>query len=186
MAFVVEDGSGLPDSNAYITIAFADSYHSDRGNSTWTGADSVKQSAIIRATDYIDKRFGIKFKGYRKIKEQALEWPRLDAYSPEGWAYTNPDDVPRKLQQACAEYALRSLIDGELAPDPDDQISGSLVLNRVKVGPIEEEKQFKSDSASKESLTSIVSASSIQEYPAADLLIQELLRSISSRRLVRG
>ena len=60
MAFTVEDGSGVEDANAYVEFAYVDEFHLDRGNTEWTGADSVKQSAIIRASEYIDKRFGQK------------------------------------------------------------------------------------------------------------------------------
>lgn len=43
MAFVVEDGSGIANANAYITVAYADEYFSDRGNADWAGmADDTK------------------------------------------------------------------------------------------------------------------------------------------------
>lgn len=62
MAFVVEDGTGIASANAYITVQQFKDYHADRGN-TLTGGSGDQQKAIVKATDYIDKRFGRRFKG---------------------------------------------------------------------------------------------------------------------------
>jgi hypothetical protein len=113
---VAEDGSGLPDANSYIDSTFADTYHADRGNAYWDALDAdAKSACLIRATDYIDKRFTRNFRGFRMQKDQALAWPRLAAYDDDRFALT---DVPAKLQKATAEYALRAAIYNVLAPDP--------------------------------------------------------------------
>ena len=54
MAFVTEDGTGLAEANSYVSVAEADAYHADRGNAAWIGEDSAKQSALIKATDYLE------------------------------------------------------------------------------------------------------------------------------------
>jgi len=209
MAFVAEDGSGKSDANAYVAVAFADTYHLDRGNAGWTGADAVKETALIRATDYIDKRFGNLFRGYRRAKDQALEWPRLDAYDNDGFAFDGVDIIPRKLQQACAEYALRALANGPLAPDPaigfatkDNTVTGGtttaatggeLIKQKSKVGPVEEELGFSPVSQSLNTPGNFTSKGNSQvpglyivAYPAADMLIEELIESTISRDLGRG
>lgn len=210
MAFVVEDGSGKEDANSYIAEAFADTYHTDRGNAAWgTAATPDKETALIRATDYIDKRFGISFKGWRRAKQQALEWPRLDAYDKDGFAYDGIDIVPRALQRACAEYALRALVAAPLAPDPavtfatkDNSQSGGAVTSatggektkeKSKVGPVEEEFGYAPASQTLSAPGNITSKGFSQvagiyivPYPAADMLIEELLTSGVSRDLGRG
>jgi len=119
MAFIVEDGNGLDDSTSYISVATADEHHLDRGNSKWEDYSTAeKESSLIRASDYVDKRFGLRFVGWRKQKSQAMEWPRFDAFDADGFILNDADDVPRKLQRAIAEYALRAAICGVLAPDP--------------------------------------------------------------------
>ena len=76
--FQVESGSGDSGSNAYLSAAAVTTHHADRGNTAWDDFTTPDQeAAIIRASDYIDKRFGIRFVGLRKIKGQGLEWPRL-------------------------------------------------------------------------------------------------------------
>ena len=49
MAFVVEDGTGISNSNSYAPVAFADSYFADRNQAEWVGTDEVKKAALIRA-----------------------------------------------------------------------------------------------------------------------------------------
>ncbi len=50
MTFVVEDGTGLANANAYIAVAFADSYFADRGIQKWADVTdaSLKQQAIVQ------------------------------------------------------------------------------------------------------------------------------------------
>ncbi|MAR55997.1 MAG: hypothetical protein CMM93_02335 [Rickettsiales bacterium] len=84
MAFVTEDGTGLAEANSYVSVAEADAYHADRGNAAWIGEDSAKQSALIKATDYLEQTYGRRWKGERLYADQALEWPRtVDALLPK-------------------------------------------------------------------------------------------------------
>lgn len=204
MAFVVETGDGLTDSNAYSAVAEVDTYHTDRGNTKWTGSNGVKQSAIIRATDYIEKRFGKRFRGVRRTKEQSLQWPRINAYDDADYMY-DFNEVPEKLKQATAEYALRALLLGELAPDIPPNVpgmnnatgsttteitpSGSITAKKEVVGPLEEETHYEARDAgynTRAAVSDLLGASSIPEYPAADLLLEELIRRGSDRRIVRA
>ena len=43
MAFVVEDGTGLSNSNSFVAVAFADSYFADRNQTAWAGTDEAKK-----------------------------------------------------------------------------------------------------------------------------------------------
>lgn len=188
VTFVVEDGTGLPNANAYVTVVYADAYHSDRGNATWTGSTAARQTAIIKATDYIDKRFGKRFRGERQQKDQNLEWPRLGAYDDDGFPLDGVDQLPRNLQKACAEYALKALVLGDLLPDPSETVGGALTMRRDKVGPLEEERQYgrEGGNSGRDPVSGLVSTPNVPEYPAADLLMQELIKSFNSRRIVRG
>lgn len=178
--FVAEDGTGLETANSYIALAFADTYHSDRGNASWAlETQANRQAALIRATDYIDKRFGKRFRGWRQTKAQALEWPRIGALDQDEYLLNGSDAVPRQLQKACAEYALRALTITPLAPDNTDV---GLSLNREKVGPIETEKKISQG----QKKSQLVDATSIPDYPEADLWMSELLAGINSRDLYRG
>jgi len=186
VTLVVEDGNSLSTANAYVAEAFVTTYHSDRGNTAWAAllADD-KNIAIIKATDYIDKRFGRRFRGYRSQKDQALEWPRIGAFNNSSFSYTGLDAVPRGLQKACAEYALRTISTSELAPDPSASGTGALTGNKQVVGPIETQQSF-AGALSRDTASALISGSNIPEYPAADLWIEELLISNSGASLGRG
>jgi hypothetical protein len=175
MAFTAEDGTGLALANAYVTEAFADAYFVDRGNATWAAASTGdKETAIVRATDYIDKRFGLKFKGVKQSSDQGLEWPRAGAVDQDGYVF---DDVPRNLEKATAEYAVRGL-SAVLAPD---NTNAGVKITKKKVGPIETEQELSTPSSG-----TLVSPASLKEYPEADLWIQELLTDSNNRTTVRG
>lgn len=212
MPFTPETGQGLEDANAYISVAFADTYHSDRGHVSWTALSTAKkEQCIVRATDYIDKRFGRRFRGSRRSQRQALEWPRLDAFDDDRFLLSEADEIPRALSKACAEYALRAALLGELAPDPPlpvpvqdlgvnspatppsgDIVTGQVSSKAVKVGPIEEKTAYQTASEvasrtrNKQAMGFTVSDFNIPEYPAADLLLEELLKTNAQRRLARG
>lgn len=194
MAFVPEDGTGLTDANGYVTVAFVDTYMSDRGRKDWTGGGTKKEQAIVRATDYIDKRFGKRFRGTRRNKQQGLEWPRLDAFDNDDFLLNGPDDVPRQLQKATAEYAVRALPlvgvapDVDLAPDAgEDTPAGDLTAISEKVDVIEVSKEYSDGGAAQRGTQSAtVSDTNIPEYPAADLWLAELLKPENVRRVARA
>lgn len=187
-AFTVEDGSGLEDSNAYVSVAFCDDYHDGRGHDYWaTLTDALKKDAIVRATDHVDRVFGRRYRGIRYSGDQALLWPRSYAYDRDGYSL---DLVPAPLQNAVAEYAMRAAELGELTPDPPrassaqdytaapsqsdatPQASGAVTLKRERVGPIVEETEYDSNKSA-----GGASQGWIPAYPAADYMLAAVLRS---------
>lgn len=166
MAFVVEDGTGIPDANSYVEVEFADTYFSERGITAWAGGATQKQTWLIQATDYIDQVFGSRFVGTRMTLVQSLAWPRIFAVTRSGLNLAD-GTIPSALQRACSQYALRA-IKGPLMPDPIVSAEGfNVVTSRKKIGPIE--KEFKV-------MGSNGSPILIRSYPAADSLMTELLR----------
>lgn len=203
MALTVEDGTGLSDANVYTSLAFDDAYHDDRGNTKWEDASVAdRESAKIRATDYIDKRWGVWFKGRKSSSTQARQWPRISAVDNNGYVLSG---VPVLLQWASAEYALRALINNVLAPDPAQSVpgqnheTGSTVVTDVvtgeitetveTVGPITEKRVYRPASVGRSirsSQPSIVASNEVQAYPEADLWMEELTRQSTSMKMARG
>lgn len=170
MAFVVEDGTGLETANSICDVAFANSYFADRGIAEWTGADSVKQTALVQATDYIENRFSNLFYGDKKTTVQALSFPRIN---------TGLAEIPVSLKRAACEYALRVIAGTKLLPDPEIHASGQgLERTRRKVGPIENETRFQYQGPGTVRII-------LRPYPAADILLKDLIRN-SSGRVIRG
>lgn len=198
MAFTLEDGTGVTDSNGYIDETFADTYHTDRGQTAWMFTDTAgtiavtvaaKRSAIIRATDHVDKVFGNRFRGMKETSTQGLKWPRSGAYDQNRYALSG---VPKPLEKAVAEYALRALLYGNLTPDapptsPRQSLEsgedlagygegggGEVISYLDKTGPLTEETKYAPGTSGK-----------LPIHAGADLMMQELLMS-RSNRLVRG
>lgn len=191
MAFTVEDGTGVAAANSYASVAAADTHHTDRGNTTWTGASNGdKEVALVRATDYVDKRFGRRFRGFRRTKSQGLEWPRLSAFDNDDFLLNDDDAIPRNLVKAVSEYALIAL-QIILLPVPArpyavlDPATGtvsvtaqtSLLRDRQKVGPIEQDQWFQEREALKVGTGDSLSGNiNLPEYPVADEWLRELIR----------
>ena len=131
MALVVEDGTGLPNADSYLSIVDADAYHASHGAPVaWTGD---KETALRRATQYLDAVYGQRWKGTRLEDDQALDWARDDVEVDSVILDAAP--LPRALKEACAELALRHLTEASgLLPDVDTE--RDVASESVDVGPI--------------------------------------------------
>ena len=159
MAFLVEDGTGLAAATAYVSVSYADAYHALSG-AAWTGEESAKQQAIVKATRFIDRRFFGRFRGVQRSGSQALAFPRVGIYDEAGRLR---DEMPRQIKEACAEYALRAL-SGEILPDPEHDAAGVVRSRTEQVGPISESVEYERTRAA-------------PSYPEADALLRPLLHS---------
>jgi len=187
MAFLVEDGTGLTGATAYISVADADAYFSDVTNSTWSAASvSEKEDAIIKATRYMEKRYGARWKGIISSSTQGLGWPRDYVYDERGTQLN--EQVPTPISYACAEYAVYAL-SNELIPPAVYPIAdgapvpfGKVTRKVEKVGPLYEETYYASGgggvpSVSSDSGNNLVNAGKLVQYLEADFLVYPFLRS---------
>ncbi len=74
MAFVVEDGTGLTNSNSYISVAEYRAYCESREIDVTLDTDASIQGNLVLATDYLDMSYT--FVGEANTTTQALEFPR--------------------------------------------------------------------------------------------------------------
>jgi len=125
MAFVVDDGTGLSTSNAYVSVAEADAYFTE-STTLWGGTNLAKERAIVRATRAIDLMGVNKFLGTKLVETQALAWPRDGAYDRDGIELTG---LPVYLKRAVFEAALQELVE-ENATMPNT--SQQVVMERVE------------------------------------------------------
>lgn len=214
MPFTVEDGTTVTDANAYIDVEFFRDWHSMRGVPqaiTDTGDFETEkvQRAIVKATDFVDKRFGDKYVGFRRHvndETQSLEWPRLDAFD-SGGNFIGTHTIPKVLKRAVAEYALIALMVNDLLPVPAPSFNavniqtgetsvaqgGLLQRERVVVGPIEEEKWYNQEqwrlvlnNRASGLQSDMTSAVNLPEYPVADEWLKSIVVTRMSTTLSRG
>ncbi|ASN67306.1 hypothetical protein 10AX3_7 [uncultured Caudovirales phage] len=145
MPLIVEDGTGLPAAESYISLDSLKAYAAGRGVDISGVTDEQNESALRRATTYIDGkyrkhlqsgRWASLFSGEKKNgRGQALEWPRSGAEDYEGLPISD-STVPIEVKNATAEAGYREALNpGSLSPD---FVSASMV-KREKVGPLETE-----------------------------------------------
>ena len=102
---IVEDGNCVSGANSFVDLDFADSYHINRNRKDWIELDeNKKKSALIIATQYIDKLFD--WKGRRKFEEQELSFPRVELLDKDGFEVIG---IPLVLKEAVSEAAYYCL-----------------------------------------------------------------------------
>lgn len=133
MVLITTPGSATADS--YATLAEANTYHIDRGNTAWTGSDALRDAALRRATTWVDNTYRHRFPGWRTDdRDQNLEWPRTHAFDIAG-ELLDVDEIPIEIKRAQIEAALRELVaPGSLSPDftASEQLKSLDVFQVVK------------------------------------------------------
>jgi len=135
MSLVVEDGSGKSNADSYVTLESCDEYHASMGNSAWVVDDeyednnAARETAIRKATAFIDRKYNGRFRGRRQGASQALMWPRWDAIDEDGFVI---EGVPDAVKYATCEAAYRAYIGTDLMPDME---RGGAVIQET-IGPI--------------------------------------------------
>ncbi|PZQ46173.1 MAG: hypothetical protein DI551_05700 [Micavibrio aeruginosavorus] len=124
---IVETGAVIPDADSYVSVAEADAYFTSRGIDAWAGATSVKESALVRATDYVEQTYDGRWKGERVSSDQSLSWPRYDV-CVDGY-YIPMAAIPKQLVRAVCELAVKAL-SSDLNPDID---KGGVKFEKVDV-----------------------------------------------------
>lgn len=132
MSLIVETGTASATSEAFASVAYCDTYHDKIGNILWSTLTTTdKESALRRATKFMQQFYRMQWKGTRVLSTQALDWPRYDVQVPD-LGYLNviyPDTVPDLVVQANAELALLAA-GGDLNPNLSQAVTS------VTVGPI--------------------------------------------------
>ncbi len=132
MSLIVEDGTGLPTAESYVSVAAATARHLALGNDTWaTITTEQMEQALRRATAYMEQAFRTRWTGRRVSAVQALSWPRYDV-CVDGYS-VDSNVVPAEVANACADLALKAA-----AGDLNADITGPRLI-RKKTGPLERE-----------------------------------------------
>lgn len=136
MALNVEDGTGKVDAESFATVAEADARLASLGMSIWEPLiEPEKEQALRRATQYMEQKWRLAWKGFRYSGTQALSWPRSNV-TAEGYLYPY-DIIPPAIRDANIDLALQAAA-GDLNPDPKP------VVIRQKLGPLERQYDPKS------------------------------------------
>lgn len=102
---IVEDGSGISDSNSYCDLDFALEYCINHGYTSWIDMTEDEQKVyLIKGTSFVDNFY--EWKGYKRTSVQSLEFPR------NGLIDNNRTEIlgiPNNLKKAVIEAAFINL-----------------------------------------------------------------------------
>jgi hypothetical protein len=163
MAFTVETGTGAAGANSFTSVAEFKAYHAERGTDiTAITGDTAIQRLLVKGADYIEKVFGMRFKGSREFSTQSLSFPRVGLYTNDGFPVTG---IPGRLKWAQAEYALQANSGDLFITPPASTTGGAIIRTKDVVGPIEVEVEYAAGGVQEVT----------REYPVADSWLQEYL-----------
>lgn len=138
---IVEDGTGLTNSNSYVTLAEADQYFADTGNLGWAGSDDFKKQNLINATMAMDATYGQRYISWlRDPVLQALLWPREQVWDRHS-RRIEQQSIPKTLKDAECEMALLAQNGVDLYPSGNK--ADNITSESVQVGEISQSFGYK-------------------------------------------
>ena len=173
LEFVVEDGTGLPNSTSFVSVAYAESYATIHGKSDWLQLEEEqKQITLVLASDYINSQYN--WRGEPVKSDQALALPRGGFRIPSGVSNTG---VPSCVKKATAELASRCFSvteDGTVTYIQlvaDNEMAGSIKSYKNKLDVLEEQYTYAAPGELMD----------IRPYPGVDALIEDWLLNKTSK-----
>jgi hypothetical protein len=114
--FIFEDGTGIPDANAYIDIPFVEKYLMGNRLAQFNDlSDDDKCAAIISGTQLVDISY--EWEGNRKSIEQGLNWPRTGV---ELYGFT-VEGIPLAVKKASCEAVWLYMTEDSLFSSQGDR-----------------------------------------------------------------
>ncbi len=131
---IVETGTGISNSNSYVSLVDADAYHLLYDHTDWAGDDSLKETALILATQAVDLLYGDRYQSL-KIYQNGTEllFPRFPFVDTYGNLHSA--SIPQVLKNAVCEIALMHLNGDDIIPSFNND--GSLSEKTVIIDTLE-------------------------------------------------
>lgn len=169
MALEIEDGTGKPNANSYVTLEQARAYALARGVELPTD-DAQAEALLIQAMDYLEAQRA-RYQGRKTWPvgtvehpaAQALQWPRTGVIIDCDYALPN-NVIPTELKNAQMQLSMEVFSGMVLMPSSDGR-----VVKREKVDVIETEYMTGQDLGASGSLG--------PSFPAVDALLEPLFNA---------
>ena len=166
---IVENGTGLPNADSYVSVEFADSYFSARGVSGWVALTTEqKEQFLIRATDFIDSIY--QWCGRKATSEQSLRFPRVNLIDYEG---QKVEGIPTCLKQAVCDAAQLVSNGTELFQTKNE--NGDVVSETITTLSFTYSKSDKSEKTTQTTL-----------YDSINTKLRGLFKESSANKVVSG
>lgn len=123
---IVEDGTGVPNANSYVDVAYARTFADDVGL-VFPSDDDALARLLLGSMAYIEAQ---PFQGFASTPTQSLQWPRTGVFV-NGYAVPS-NTIPIQLKQAQVQAAFMVSEGTDLNPTIDAGL-----ITKETVGPIE-------------------------------------------------
>jgi len=172
VTYILETGAGIVDASSYVSLDEAKQFWYNKSYGYGTLTDDDFKRLLNNASAYIDDSYRKGFPGYRQYIEQALEWPRSNAYYIDGYDI-NENLVPVEVKRAVYETAFLLFSGTDLALIIDK--NGIAVKTSVKVDVIEESNSYSDGTG----LYSDI-------YPVIDNALSRITGGVSDRFILKS
>ena len=139
MAFIVEDGTGIEDANAYVDSEHVSDYLMGERLAKFEELDDDEQeAAIIAGSQFVDISY--EWVGNRQSLEQGLNWPRTEAEF-QGFVI---EGVPTAVKKATCE-AVYLFISGEnlFSTEGDKEVASERIEGAVAISYVNPKDKVK-------------------------------------------
>lgn len=129
--FTVEDGTGLPTANAYVSVTDADDILVTNIHATAWQAKTTpeKEKLLAWATRLLDTK--ATWYGTKTYETSGLRWPRTGVTDRDGVALAD-DEIPQRLKEATAEMA-RALVEVDRTTERSQDALKALKVDVVEL-----------------------------------------------------
>ena len=129
--FVVEDGTGLPNANSYVSLAEADDILiTNIHNAAWDALTNTQKEYLLSwSTSLLDTKAD--WDGEKTYPTSALRWPRKYIVDRECVAIPS-DSIPKQLKQATAQYA-RYLVENDRTVEQETDGLTEIVVDVIEL-----------------------------------------------------
>ncbi len=119
-----------PDSNSYVTVDEANSYHESRlHNDSWSAATQADiEAALVWATSILDQK---KWKGNKATQSQSLRFPRSNLITMDNDVLAS-NTIPKFLKDAVSELAFY-LLSEDRTSDSDTAGFTAIQVGSIKL-----------------------------------------------------
>lgn len=168
---VIEDGTGVTNANAYASLTFMDNYHSNLGNTNWSGGFLVRENAALRFMRWLDGQEHL-LQGERTYDNQCLAWPRCGVFI--GDKELDNDVVPLNVLKAYSEGTLIEFLKKDATAPTLKDGGGKIKESFKKLGPMSK------------GVTYGAATSQEKSYQSVMLYLEPYFESQSFRKFKRG
>ena len=100
MALIIEDGSGVPGANSYVTVEEIKTYNNARGTSLPSTDEDIEKLAV-QAFDYVES-FRSQYQGTKTNPQYPQCWPRTGVVI-DGYYEVPSNAIPQELRDASCQ-----------------------------------------------------------------------------------